>query len=75
MADHRITWVRLREVTWQRFPDGDLAAELAAKELFDAEKTTAYAANLDAQAEEQDVLDMACAATRLRGELREKLRA
>jgi hypothetical protein len=29
MADHRATWVRLREVARQRFPDDDLAAEIA----------------------------------------------
>jgi hypothetical protein len=34
-----------------------------------------YAADLDARAEEQGVLDTACAATRLRGELQEELRA
>jgi hypothetical protein len=73
MADHWTTWVRLREVARQRFPDGDLAAELTAKELLDAEKTAAYAANLDVQAEEQGILDMARVATHLRAELREEL--
>jgi hypothetical protein len=43
----------LREVARQRFPDDDLTAEIAARELFDAEETVAYAANLDAQVEEQ----------------------
>jgi hypothetical protein len=75
MEDHRVTWARLREVARQRFPDDNLAAELAVRELFDAEEATAYAADLDAQVEEQGVLDTAHAATRLRGELREELRA
>jgi hypothetical protein len=65
----------LREVARHRFPDDDLAAEITARELFDAEETAAYTADLDAQVEEKGVLDMACAATRLRGELREELRA
>jgi hypothetical protein len=43
--------------------------------LFYAEEAASYAANLDAQAEEQGVLDMVRAATRLRGELREELQA
>jgi hypothetical protein len=59
----------------QCYPDDDPAAELAARELFDAEETAAYAADLDAQVEEQGVLDTARTATRLRGELREERRA
>jgi hypothetical protein len=62
-------------VARQRYPDDDLAAKVAARALFDAEETAAYAADLDAQAEVQGFLDMARAATRLRGELREELRA
>jgi hypothetical protein len=69
MADHRATWARLREVARQRYPDDDLAAEAAARVLFDAEEVASYTADLDARAEEQDVLDTARAATRLRGEL------
>jgi hypothetical protein len=43
------------------------------RSLFDAEEAAAYTADLDAQAEEQGVLDMARVATRLRGKLREEL--
>jgi hypothetical protein len=75
MADHRATWVRLREVARQRFPDDDLAVESAARELFDAEETTAYAVDLDAQVEEQGVLNTVRAATRLWDELCHELRA
>jgi hypothetical protein len=75
MADHRATWVRLREVARQRYLDDDMAAEATARALFDAEEATTYAADLDARAEEQDVLDPARAAMRLRGELREELQA
>jgi hypothetical protein len=73
MADHQATWARLREVARQRYPDDDLAAEVAARALFDAEETAVYAADLDAQAEEQGILDTAHAATCLRRELREEL--
>jgi hypothetical protein len=52
-----------------------MAAKAAARVLFDAEEAGSYAADLDARAEEQDILDTARAATRLRGELREELRA
>jgi hypothetical protein len=45
-----------------------MAAEAAARALFDAEEAASYTANLDARAEEQDVLDTARAATHLRGE-------
>jgi hypothetical protein len=69
MADHRATWVRLRAVARQRYPDDDMAAEAAARALFDKEEAASYATDLDTRAEEQDVLDMARAATRLRGEL------
>jgi hypothetical protein len=58
----------------QRYPDDDMAAEAAARALFDTEEAASYGADLDARAEEQDVLDMAHAATRLRGKLREELR-
>jgi hypothetical protein len=75
MADHRATWVRVREVARQRYPDDDMAAEATARALFDAEEAASYAADLDAQEEEQAILGMARAATRLRGELREELRA
>jgi hypothetical protein len=62
-------------VARQRYPDDDLAAEFEMRALFDAEETAAYVADLYSQAEEQGVLDTAHAATRLRGELREELRA
>jgi hypothetical protein len=52
-----------------------MAAEAAVRALFDAEEAASYAADLDVRAEEQDVLDTACTATCLRGELREELRA
>jgi hypothetical protein len=74
MADHWATWVRLRALARQRYPDDDMAAEVAARALFDKEEAASYAADLDMQAEEQDLLDTACAATRLRGELREEMR-
>jgi hypothetical protein len=64
----------LREAAQERFPDDDLAAKIAAREAFDAKEAT-YAADLDAQVEEQDILDMAHASTCLRGELHEELRA
>jgi hypothetical protein len=75
MADHRATWVRVRAVARQRYPDDNMAAESAVRALFDAEEAASYAADLDARAEEQDVLNTARAATRLRGVLREELRA
>jgi hypothetical protein len=59
MTDHQATWVRLREVARQRYPDDDLAVEVAVRALFDAEETAVYAADLDAQVEEQGVLYMA----------------
>jgi hypothetical protein len=65
--------VRLREVVRHRFPDDDPAAEITTRELFDLEETAAYAADLDAQVEEQGVLNTVRAATRLRGKLREEL--
>jgi hypothetical protein len=49
MVDHRATWVTVREVARQRFPDDDLVAEIAVRELFDTEETAAYAADLDTQ--------------------------
>jgi hypothetical protein len=67
--------MRLRKVARQRYPDNDMAAEAAARALFDAEEVASYATDLDTQAEEHDVLDTARAAMRLRGELREELRA
>jgi hypothetical protein len=75
MADHRVTWVRLRELARQRYPDDDLAAEICTRELFDAEETAPYAVDLDAQVEEQGVLDTTRATTRLWEELRDELRA
>jgi hypothetical protein len=75
MADHRATWARLRDVARQRYPDDDLAAEAAARALFDAEEATSYATDLGARAEEQGVLDTARATTCLRGELWEEQRA
>jgi hypothetical protein len=74
MADHRATWVRLRELVRQRFPNDDLAAEIAARELFDAEETAAYTADMDAQVEAQGILSTARAAKHLRDELRDELR-
>jgi hypothetical protein len=59
MADHRATWVRLREEARQRYPDDDMAAEAAARALFDVEEAASYAADLDARAKEQDFLDTA----------------
>jgi hypothetical protein len=47
MADHRATWARLREVARQRYPDDGMAAEAAARALFDAEQAASYAADLD----------------------------
>jgi hypothetical protein len=61
--------VRLQEVARQRYPDDDMVAEATERALFDAEEAASYAADLDARAEEQDVLDTAHAATRLRSEL------
>jgi hypothetical protein len=65
MADHRATWVRLRETAWEWFPDDELAAKIAAREAFDAEETAVYTADLDAQVEAHGVLDTAPAAMRL----------
>jgi hypothetical protein len=48
MVNHRATWVRLREMARQRFPDDELASEIVAREAFDAEESAAYAADLDA---------------------------
>jgi hypothetical protein len=75
MADHRVTSARLREVARQRYPDDGMTAEAAARALFDAEEAASYAADLDTRAEEQGIVDTARAAKRLRGELREELRA
>jgi hypothetical protein len=38
MVDHRATWVRLREMARERFPDDELAAEIATREAFDTEE-------------------------------------
>jgi hypothetical protein len=65
----------LREFARERFPDDELTAEITAREAFDAEETAAYAADLDAQVKEEGVLEAARAATRLREELHEELRA
>jgi hypothetical protein len=65
----------LREFARERFPDDELTAEITAREAFDAEETAAYAADLDAQVEEQGVLDTTRATTRLWEELRDELRA
>jgi hypothetical protein len=75
MADHRATRVRLRAVVRQRYPNDDMAAEAAARALFEKEESASYVADLDAWAEELDVLDTTRATTRLRDELREELRA
>jgi hypothetical protein len=74
MEDHRATYVRLRELVCARFPDDELAAEIAVREAFDAKETTAYTPNLDALVEEQDILEAAHMATSLREELHEELR-
>jgi hypothetical protein len=52
MADHQATWVRLRAVARQRYPNDDMATESAARALFDKEEAASYAAELDARAEE-----------------------
>jgi hypothetical protein len=44
--------VGLREVVRQCFPDDNLAAELATRELFDAKEAATYFADLDTQVEE-----------------------
>jgi hypothetical protein len=74
MADHRATWVRLRQIARKRFLNDELATEITAREAFDAEEMATYAANLDPTVEEPDVLEMAHAATNLREELREEIR-
>jgi hypothetical protein len=48
MADHRATWVRLREVARQRYRDDDMVAEAAARAFFNTEEAASYAADLDA---------------------------
>jgi hypothetical protein len=75
MSDHWATWVRLREEAWEWFPDDEVAAEIAAREAFDAEEMAAYAADLDAQVEAHVILDTAHGATRLRDEFHKELRA
>jgi hypothetical protein len=74
MSDHRATWVRLRKMSRHRFSYDPLAAKIAVREAFDAEESVAYAADLDAQVEEQGILEAARAAKRLLEELREELR-
>jgi hypothetical protein len=74
MADHRATWVRLRQIAGKRFLNDELATEIAAREAFDAEETTTYAADLDPTVEEPDVLETARVATSLREELRDEMR-
>jgi hypothetical protein len=74
MSDHRATWVRLRKMSRHRFSYDPLAAEITVREAFDAEESVAYAADLDAQVEEQGILEAARAAKRLLEELREELR-
>jgi hypothetical protein len=75
MADHWATWVWLRKVARQRYLDDDMAAEAAARALYDTEEAASYVADQGARAEEQGVLNTARAATCLRGELRKELRA
>jgi hypothetical protein len=65
MANHQATWVRLRELARECFPDDELAAKIAAREAFDAEEAATYVIDMDAQAEEQGVLEVARAATHL----------
>jgi hypothetical protein len=43
MADHRATWLKLRAVARQRYPDDDMVAGAAAGALFDKEEATSYA--------------------------------
>jgi hypothetical protein len=47
MADHQVTWAGLRELVRERFPNNELATEIAAREAVNAKKTAAYAAKLD----------------------------
>jgi hypothetical protein len=47
MADHRATWASQRELAHERFPNDEIAAEIAAREAFDAEEMATYAADLD----------------------------
>jgi hypothetical protein len=51
----------MREMAWD-----DFAAEIAAREAFDAEETAAYATEQDAADEEQCMLEAARGVTRLR---------
>jgi hypothetical protein len=44
--------MRLRKLARERFPNNELAAEIAEREAFDTEESAAYAADLDAQDEE-----------------------
>jgi hypothetical protein len=74
MVDHEATWGEVEGAGAERFPDDELATEIVVREAFDVEEAAAYAADLDAQVEEQGVLKAACAATRLRDELRHELR-
>jgi hypothetical protein len=62
------------EMARVRFPDDELAAEIAARKAFDVEESATYVADLDAQVEEQGVLEAVRTAMRLREELREDLR-
>jgi hypothetical protein len=45
--------------TRERFPDNDLAADIAVGEAFDIEEAVAYAANLDTIDQEKCVLEVA----------------
>jgi hypothetical protein len=50
-------WARLREVVRERFPNDDLAADIAARKTFNTEEVAAYTADLDTTDEEQRVLE------------------
>jgi hypothetical protein len=63
--NHRATWVRLRKMARQRFSNDPLAAEIAAREAFDAKESAAYATDLDTQVEEQGILEAGRTATHL----------
>jgi hypothetical protein len=66
--------VRLSELARERFPDDELATEIAVREAFGAEESATYADDLDAQVEEQGVLKVVRIATHFQEELLEELR-
>jgi hypothetical protein len=56
------------ELARECFPDNELAAKIAVRKASDAEEAATYVADMDTQIEEQGVLEVARAATLLRGE-------